>query len=248
MSTLPTSDFITCNVNGLKRNRDQKFQELQNADVVFLQETHIGVGDGHIIECLKNKWYVFYTKYTSRMGTAILVKKRPDFEYISHERDNCGTYVVLKCKLEGQRYTLVSVYNHDTDTKTLDKLSRYLQSMTTGLLVIGGDFNTVLNPFIDKKCKTRNNKKNGNHCKLLLSVEKFMKSLQLVDVWRRKNPIKQDYTYYIKDSPVSRLDYFFVPEECMWRVRSCDIRNSERPDHQPVSLELEINNIPASNS
>ncbi|XP_016425152.1 uncharacterized protein LOC107753515 isoform X1 [Sinocyclocheilus rhinocerous] len=238
-----TINFITWNVNGLKRKRDQKFQKLQNADVVFLQETHIGVGDEHIIEGLKNKWHIFYTKYTSRKGSAILVRKTLDFEYISDERDNCGTYVLLKCNLVGQPYTLVSVYNHHTDTKTLDKLSSYLQSMTTGLLVIGGDFNTVLNPFIDKKCNTSKKIKNGNQRKLLLFVKKFMKSLQLVDVWRRKNPIKQDYTYYIKDSPVSRLDYFFVPEECMWRVRSCDIRNSERPDHWPVSLE--INNIPA---
>uniref|UniRef100_A0A8C1GGZ9 DUF4806 domain-containing protein n=1 Tax=Cyprinus carpio TaxID=7962 RepID=A0A8C1GGZ9_CYPCA len=238
-----TINFITWNVNGLKQNRDQKFQELQNADIVFLQETHIGTGDEHIKD-YKDEWYIFYTKYTSSSkGTAILVRKSLDFEHLSDERDNCGTYVVLKCKLEGQLYTLVSVYNHHTDAKTLDNLSSYLQSMTTGLLVIGGDFNTVLNPFIDKKCNTSRKIKNGNQRKLLLFVKKFMKSLQLVDVWRRKNPIKQDYTFYIKDSPASRLDYFFIPEECTWRVRSCDIRNSERPDHRPVFLE--INNIPA---
>ncbi|XP_059365194.1 uncharacterized protein LOC132104034 isoform X1 [Carassius carassius] len=237
-----TINFITWNVNGLKRQRDQKFQELQNADIVFLQETHIGVGD--IIEHYKDEWDIFYTKYTSsRKGTAILVRKSLDFEHISNEKDNCGAYVVLKCKLKGQPYTLVSVYNHHTDTKTLDKLSRYLQAMTTGLLVIGGDFNTVLNRFIDKKW---NKITNSTHSKLLSFVENFMKSLQLVDIWRRKNPIKQDYTYYIKDSPVSRLDYFFIPEECMWRVRSCDIRDlemNENKDHQPVFLEANISAI-----
>lgn len=46
--------FITWNVNWLKEKKDHKFQELQNADVVFLQETHIGEGDEHIIEDLKN--------------------------------------------------------------------------------------------------------------------------------------------------------------------------------------------------
>lgn len=46
--------------------------------------------------------------------------------------------------------TLVSVYNHETDIKTLKQLSRYLQSMTTGLLMIGGDFYIVFNPFINK--------------------------------------------------------------------------------------------------
>ncbi|XP_048056938.1 uncharacterized protein LOC125274608 isoform X2 [Megalobrama amblycephala] len=244
-----TINFVTWNVNGLKQHRDQKFQELQNADVIFFQETHIRVGDENIIEDYKDKWYIFYTKYTSfSKGSAILVRKTLDFEYISDEKDNRGAYVVLKCKLEGQPYTLVSVYNHHTDKKTLEKLSRYLQSMTTGLLVIGGDFNTVLNRFIDKKWN--NLTKNSTHSKLLLFVENFMKSLQLVDVWRRKNPIKQDYTFYIKDCPVSRLDYFFVPEECMWRVRSCEIRDSkinENKDHRPVSLEINVPVMPIPN-
>ncbi|KAI2653071.1 putative 149 kDa protein [Labeo rohita] len=242
MST-QTINFITWNVNGLRQNRQQKFQELQNADVVFLQETHIGVGDENIIQNYEDKWYFYYTQYnSSSKGTAILVRKTLDFKHISDEKDHCGAYVVLKCKLGGQLYTLVSVYNHETDTKTLDSLSRYLQSMTTGLLVIGGDFNTILNPFIDKKWNTNKMTKNRNHRKLLLFLERFVTSLQLVDVWRRKNPIKQDYTYYIKDTPVSRLDYFFVPEECMWRVRSCKIRDTKITDHQPVCLET---NVPA---
>ncbi|XP_048058921.1 uncharacterized protein LOC125275737 [Megalobrama amblycephala] len=232
-------NFITWNVNGLKEKKDHKFQELQNADVVFLQETHIGEGDGHIIEDLKKEWDVFYTKYTSSSkGTAILVKKRLDFECISDEKDNSGAYVVLKCKLDGQLYTLVSVYNHHTDVKTLEQLSRYLQSMTTGLLVIGGDFNTVFNPFIDKD----NSKKVTDrpiHRKLRCCLKKFIKSLQLVDVWRRKNPVNQDYTFH--SQVASRLDYFFIPEECMWRVRSCEIKDSKMRDHRPVYLE--INNV-----
>ncbi|XP_051527702.1 nuclear GTPase SLIP-GC-like isoform X2 [Myxocyprinus asiaticus] len=237
-----TISFLTWNVNGLKEKRDQKFKELQNADVVFLQETHIGVGEEDIVDGNLGEWHVFFTKYTSsQKGTAILVRKTFDFEYISDDKDNCGGYIVLKCKLEGQPYTLVSVYNHQTDIKTLDKLSRYLHLMATGLLLIGGDFNTVLNPFIDKACNTNKVTNNAIHSKLRSCVEKFIKSLQLVDIWRRKNPAKKNYTFS-RGGVKSRLDYFFVPEECMWRVRGCEIRDSERPDHQPVSLE--INNVP----
>ncbi|XP_048058480.1 uncharacterized protein LOC125275519 [Megalobrama amblycephala] len=234
-----TIHFVTWNVNGLKRKKDEKFQKLQNADVVFFQETHIGVGDENIIEGLKNEWHVFYTTFTSQKGTAILVRKRLDFECISDEKDNCGAYVVLRCKLEGQLYTLVSVYNHEKDTKTLEQLSRYLQSMTTGLLVIGGDFNMVLNPFIDKD-NSKVVKDRPIHRKLRCCVNKLMKSFQLVDVWRRKNPVNQYYTFH-SQMIASRLDYFFVPEECMWRVRSCEIRDSKMRDHCPVYLE--INNV-----
>ncbi|KAL1277455.1 hypothetical protein QQF64_024128 [Cirrhinus molitorella] len=112
--------------------------------------------------------------------------------------------------------------------------------MATGLLVIGGDFNTVLNPFIDKKCNNNKVINNRTQSKLLPCVENFMKSLQLVDCWRRKNPVQQNYTF-CRGETSSRLDYFFIPEECLWRVRSCDINDSERPDHQPLSLK--INNV-----
>ncbi len=236
-----TIHFITWNVNGLKEQRNKKFRELHNADVVFLQETHIGEKDNHILECSEDEWHIVFTKFTSsRRGTAILVRKTLDFEYISEDKDTYAGYIVLKCKLQGQLYTLVSIYNHQTDTKTLDKLSRYLQLMATGLLVIGGDFNTVLNPFIDKKCYSNRVTNNRTQSKLLPCVENFMKSLQLVDIWRRKNPVKQNYTF-CRGGTSSRLDYFFIAEECLWRVRSCDISDSERPDHQPLSLK--INNV-----
>ncbi|XP_057211689.1 uncharacterized protein LOC130567524 isoform X2 [Triplophysa rosa] len=64
-----------------------------------------------------------------------------------------------------------------------------------------------------------------------------MTSLQLVDIWRRKHPVKQNYTFH-RGNVSSRLDYFFTPEECMWRVTSCDIRALERPDHQPLVLKI----------
>ncbi|XP_056596860.1 nuclear GTPase SLIP-GC-like isoform X2 [Triplophysa dalaica] len=245
MST-ETIKFITWNVNGLKEQREQKLTELRNSDVVFLQETHIGEVDDHIINRIEDEWHIFYTKYTpSQKGTAILVRKTLDFEFISVEKDNCGGYVVLKCKLKGQLYTLVTVYNHHSDTETLEKLARYLQSMTTGLLVIGGDFNTVLNPFIDKNCNTNKVTHNRTHGKLLSCVKKFMKSLQLVDIWRRKNPVKQNYTFH-RGNISSRLDYFFTPEECLWRVTNCDVIDLERPDHQP--LFLKINNVSTDTS
>ncbi len=117
--------FITWNVNGLKRKRDQKFQKLQNADVVFLHETHIGVRDEHIIKRLKNEWYVSYTNYTSRKGTAVLVRKTLHFEYISDERDNCGMYVLLKCKLEGQWLVFITMTQTQKPLKNFQVVTCY---------------------------------------------------------------------------------------------------------------------------
>uniref|UniRef100_A0A8B9LY89 DUF4806 domain-containing protein n=1 Tax=Astyanax mexicanus TaxID=7994 RepID=A0A8B9LY89_ASTMX len=239
MATAKTIKFVTWNINGLKQ---KKCKELYGADVVFLQETHIGQNNNCRLD-VGDEWNFYYTQYTSsRKGSAILVRKTLDFKSISVEKDINGSYLVLKCKLGEQLYTLVSVYNHHADVKTLDTLTLYLQHMATGMLVIGGDFNTVLNPFIDKKTQSKPGKvtNNRSHDKLRGCVEKFMKSLQLVDVWRRMNPATREYTFN-KNNIKSRLDYFFIPEECMWRIETCEINNLQRPDHQPLSLQ--VNNV-----
>ncbi|KAI4879024.1 hypothetical protein NFI96_024224, partial [Prochilodus magdalenae] len=244
MATAKTIHVITWNINGFKKKKYQTFQEVSNAaDVVFLQETHIGVENEHSLD-IEDKWKIYCTRYaSSRKGSAILVRKTLDFELISQGKDVNGAYLVLKCKLEGQPYTLVSVYNHHRDVDTLDQLSEYLRQMASGMLVIGGDFNTVLNPFVDKETQFSPSKvtNNASHNKLRRHVEKFMKSLQLVDVWRRINPTARKYTFNTHNIR-SRLDYFFIPEECMWRVKQCDIKDVQKTDHQPLSLE--VNSVP----
>uniref|UniRef100_A0AAR2IY00 exodeoxyribonuclease III n=1 Tax=Pygocentrus nattereri TaxID=42514 RepID=A0AAR2IY00_PYGNA len=243
MATAKTITFVTLNINGLKQKKFQEFQEVYNADVIFLQETHIGAGNEYSLD-IEDKWKIYFTQYTSsQKGSAILLRNTLDFKIFSHEKDINGAYLVLKCKLQGQPYTLVSVYNHHKDMKTLDQLSKYLQRMASGMLVIGGDFNTVLNPFIDKETKFSPSKVTNNpaHNKLRHCIERFMKSLQLLDVWRRMNPVTRNYTFN-KNNIMSRLDYFFIPEECMWRIKHCEISHLQRPDHQP--LILMVNNVP----
>ncbi|XP_051992665.1 uncharacterized protein LOC127651011 isoform X2 [Xyrauchen texanus] len=81
------------------------------------------------------------------------------------------------------------------------------------------------------------------------TVEKFMRSFHLVDVWRRLNPTARQYTYskVLNNSNESikihsRLDYVFVPEESMQCVKSCTISEENCcSDHQPVLFEIRRN-------
>uniref|UniRef100_A0A8B9LZW1 exodeoxyribonuclease III n=1 Tax=Astyanax mexicanus TaxID=7994 RepID=A0A8B9LZW1_ASTMX len=243
--------FLTWNVNGLdtalRPNRSQDpcrqkdlREEMNKADVVFFQETHIVKGQ----ESVKKNFPGWYTHYTeseqAQKGVAIFIKKKAvtfEFKDVSMHPD---LWIVLRCRLNGQLYTLACVYQppgpidrkKDQDY-VLRGLSEYLQSNTIGLLVIGGDFNTVFSPFVDKKEPTVNQ----GHSDLLKELKLFMQSLQLVDVWRWKHNFKRFYTFYRNDC-ISRLDYFFVPGECLWRVEKCEIEDVPSNDHLPVSLHL----------
>ncbi|KAL7826406.1 hypothetical protein AOLI_G00316150 [Acnodon oligacanthus] len=245
----PKLRFLTWNVNGLEtalrinpqrppdRQKDVR-KEMEEADVVFLQETHIKRGQEDVMRYFP-EWLQFYTVFDeAERGVAILIKNTISFEYIHHREDKDG-FIVLHCKLEHQPYTLVSVYHHQTDEAILGRLSEYLQNNATGMMVIGGDFNAAFSPFTDKKEPTINQ----SHSVLLNRLKLFMRSLQLVDVWRRLHNFMRFYTFYRGENP-SRIDFFFVPEECLWRVQSCEIEDVPANDHLPVSLE--VNNAAVS--
>lgn len=86
---------------------------------------------------------------------------------------------------------------------------------------------------MDKKVPTAN----SHHSKMMQRLEPLMKSLQLVDVWRWCYPFWCFHTCKIKNS-FSRLDYFFVQEELLCYVQTCEIANVFKNDHLPVSLHL----------
>ncbi|XP_072518234.1 uncharacterized protein [Salminus brasiliensis] len=214
--------------------------------VIFLQETSIGVDEELEIE----GWNAFYTQYMdNEKGVAILVNKTVQFKLYSQEVDRNGRYVVVRCELLGQDYTLVSVYNHQKDTTTLDLLTPYLQKMAVGTLVIGGDFNTALEendrakkiPSSEDLQRYEPGKINPHQVKIKKCVKRFMRSLQLVDVFRRKNGYElftEKCFTYKKENFLSRLDYFFLPEEWMCSVTECNIFE-EQPDHSPLVLKLD---------
>ncbi|KAJ8365257.1 hypothetical protein SKAU_G00140880 [Synaphobranchus kaupii] len=207
--------------------------EIKKCDIVFLQETHIGPEDEIFMLV---DWEEFHTEYRSgSKGVSVLIKKHDSYECIESDVDNDGSYIIVKCEVRGQLYTLVNVYNHQSETDVLDKLTPYLQESAEGVLVIGGDFNTPLDPYMDRTSTTQN----GQHAKLRQCVEKFTASIHLVDIWRRINPTEEEYTYCKKGS-TSRLDYIFMQKKSMGQVKACKILDTPEKysDHKPVWLQL----------
>lgn len=63
----------------------------------------------------------------------------------------------------------------------------------------------------------------------------------LVDVWRELNPTLKDYTFYsARHKSYSRLDLFFIPQEHLSSVISCNIGPILISDHSPVYLRLSL--------
>ncbi len=229
--------FMSWNSNGIntKINKVRSEIEKQKCHVVFLQETHSNEG----LEKLED-WKSFCTTQTSQnTGVAILIRKEIFESFKNIEMDNNGCFILVTCTIKGQLFTLVSLYTPPGNTKPIIKLINVIEKNAEGILLIGGDFNIALNPYLDRNSET----KNKPHLSLKPVVELFMTSFHLVDVWRRFHPIECEFSFKSSKDPVkavkSRLDYLFVPEESMQYIKSCEISKEECcSDHQPVIFEI----------
>ncbi|KAJ8267798.1 hypothetical protein COCON_G00129700, partial [Conger conger] len=226
--------LLSWNVNGLK-NKDRTngvLREIKDSHVVFLQETHIGPDDTGVLHELED-FKKYFTKYNGySRGVAILIRETVAWEDVWQVEDPEGRSLILTGKLRGQLYTFVNVYNPSNDTDLLNKL---ILEHDLGVLVIGGDFNTALNPQLDRGGR----KINPRHNALRPCVKRFMKRFNLVDIWRVKNLKKRDYTFKV----LSRLDYFFMQEVNFHLVQHCAIKNIGISDHDPVCLNLARNDL-----
>uniref|UniRef100_A0A6Q2XD22 Endonuclease/exonuclease/phosphatase domain-containing protein n=1 Tax=Esox lucius TaxID=8010 RepID=A0A6Q2XD22_ESOLU len=114
-----------------------------NSGIVFLQELNFRAGQ---IEFLKRRWVreAFEAVYTSRSrGVGILINKIIPFKLVSQHSDPYGRYLIIKCELFGELYTLLSIYRPPaSDMAFLKDIQIRLDSSQTGLIIMGGDVNT----------------------------------------------------------------------------------------------------------
>lgn len=134
---------------------------------------------------------------------------------------------------------LVNIYGPNSDTPNFyselrNKIDSYLN---TQHIIIGGDFNLVMNKDLDSM-----NYKHLNNPKARIEVLKLMETFNLVDIFRENNANLKRYTWRRK-SPIkqARLDFFLISETLTNRVPHVQFENSYRSDHSPVILEFKVN-------
>lgn len=104
---------------------------------------------------------------------------------------------------------------------------------TCGTLICAGDFNILLNPSLD----TTNIKRGRNSTEK--RINKSLKDLGLSDVWRFFHGSSPGYTFYsARHAVYSRLDYFFMFNKDLHRLKECRIGQRDLSDHSGVYVTL----------
>ena len=254
-TTCPNSDngsttrFLSWNVRGLnspiKRSKVLSHLKRLNADIVFLQETHLRDRDQ---VRLKSPWVsdVFHSTFDSKArGVAILVNKRVHFTASKVIADKNGRYMIVAGLIYQNPVLLVNIYAPNFDNPDFtNRLFATLPFLDTHLLILAGDLNCVMNPTLD-----RSNPRTLNQSSMSKSISDFMLQNGFVDAWRFHNPQTKAYSFFSQvHQSYSRIDYFFVDGSLLSKVTSSEYHSIVISDHAPLSLNIQLSGQPRFSS
>ena len=158
-------DICSLNVRGLgnKLKRDQVFHWLkeQSFDIYFLQETHLPSSFKNQIE---TEWgQNVFLSGSSRNSEGVCILLNNDFicNVIKHNDIITGRLQAIDIQYNDIDMTIINIYGPNNDEPTFfDSLNNYIIQNEENTFIIGGDFNTVLDPHLDKKTVTKKHIKN----------------------------------------------------------------------------------------
>ncbi|XP_036394609.1 uncharacterized protein LOC118784475 [Megalops cyprinoides] len=252
-----TLTILSWNVNGFSGKKSSVLEHLRllKPDMIFLQETHLGPSKDLPPGSIKVQelghdylWAVFTVYRANSRGVGVLFRRDLCCEGLRVTGDKKGRYMIVNCQIRGEDFVFVNIYNPGDEKIEFDKDCDFsISPPDSGLLVVAGDFNTVLEADLDKESDS----KNKGHRDRARGLMRFLRNFDLMDVWRCLHPEEKNFTYFgAANKGISRLDYFFVPDKTMGRVAACAIharpqysdRQDYISDHAPISIQIRTGN------
>ena len=242
-------NLLSLNVRGIreKNKRTSIFHYIQNkqVDLCLLQETHATSDD-------ENEWVnewkgkIYFSNGTSRArGTMILI--RPGFDLVVHnvEKDSLGRFLYMNVSTQNSNLHIINIYAPNIEHLQIKfyqdlyaKLSHLLQRDSEKNIIIGGDFNIIFNPQMDRK--GGNFQYSRLYTEIINKLDDLINDLNLCDIWRRMNPDLKRYTWRQRNPQIhSRLDIWLISEHMIDFVKETSIKPSIRSDHSAIYIEID---------
>ena len=156
-------------------------------------------------------------------------------------------YFNITITIDGQHLNIINIYAPSTDTDPCSfysSLEPFLS--TTHYNIIGGDFNSISDPQLDKF--GGNPEPRQSAVKILHTV---VTQYDLIDIWRDKNPHKHDYTWTGRNTRNNnslvrtRIDKFLTSSSPRPYITTAFIITPfGQSDHDLISISLDINQQP----
>uniref|UniRef100_A0A8C9XSY8 exodeoxyribonuclease III n=1 Tax=Sander lucioperca TaxID=283035 RepID=A0A8C9XSY8_SANLU len=176
-------NLVSWNVRGmnspLKRGKVYAHIRTLKADICFLQETHIKKTAAKVL-CPPWASHVFQSNFSTKArGVAILIKKNTPFVHMQTISDDRGRYLLVKGELNSVPVTLINIYGPNFDDPIFfQNLFNTISNMSNTNIILGGDFNCVLDPVLDRQHSQINTSRSS------IALNNLIQSYNLVDIWR----------------------------------------------------------------
>ena len=133
-------------------------------------------------------------------------------------------------------FTLTNIYVPNSDSPNFFvEMAEHLNSFNEHRIIVG-DFNLVLDPDLDSKNVTNNNKKS------LAILSSYIEEALLCDIWRIRNPQKRIYSY-MRRKPhfkARRLDYSLVSNGLQGHIEDTFYLPGLLSDHSAFCMIIEF--------
>ena len=238
-------NVVTWNVKGLNHpvKRKKVFTHLTqfNADVMFLQETHICSSDS---SRLLTGWagQHFHSTFEAKArGVSILISNGVPFESTKIIADKNGRYVIATGKLFNINVVLANVYAPNIeDVGFFVRSFSLFPDLDSHYLILGTDLNRCLDQVLD-----RSSTRPGVVNRSVTYIKSFLAECGISDVWRDSNPLRREYSFFSHvHHTYSRIDYLLMDKRLMPQVRSCVYHSIVISDHAPVVMSLALPGVP----
>lgn len=178
---------------------------------------------------------MFQSNFQSKArGVAIVISNNVRFTVSKVQTESAGRYVIVV----GELYTLPvfsPVFMHQIGTILCFLIIFFslLPNMSTHNLIIGGDINCILSSL------DRSTLRKTPLTKSAQSINLFLETYGIADVWRFRNPTSRAYSFF---SPVyktySCIDCFFLNKRILHSIVECDNEAIVVSDHGPLSMKI----------
>ena len=149
-------------------------------------------------------------------------------------------YIVCDIRTDEKLFTLANIYAPNEDDPTFLKQFFYHLHFVCEEIILGGDFNLVLDFKEDKKGGLPRTYQNA-----LKIIQQNCEELNLIDIWRTMNVDKHRYTWRRKKPEIQcRVDFFLISSDLICDINLADIVPGYKTDHSMILLKKALHHNP----
>lgn len=212
---------VSWNVHGLghpvKHQKVLSHLSKLNSHVAFLEETHCNDIESLKLKCQWDKQVIFSSAANHKGGVAILFHKSLNTQILSTECDANGRWVLVDAIIFQKQVTFFNIYCPvKSDPEFWHSIKVKFSSIINPNVIVAGDFNDLLDPFVDRKSKCKFKPDNSHK-----AFQSAISSRPFFDVWKTCNTDICEFTFSSNvHYTLSHIDYVLVSKSLLPTIQS----------------------------